>query len=69
MKNSRRAFVKQASLAGGAVLVSKMGWTASSYRRIIGANDRVRVGVVGFSDRHQFNSYALLHESLQGTEF
>jgi predicted dehydrogenase len=53
MKNSRRAFVKQASLAGGAVLVSRMGWTASSYRRIIGANDRVRVGVVGFSDRHK----------------
>jgi predicted dehydrogenase len=53
MKNSRRTFVKQASLAGTGLLVSKMGWTASSYRRIIGANDRVRVGVVGFSDRHK----------------
>ncbi len=53
MKNSRRAFVKQASLAGTAVFVSKMAWTASSYKRIIGANDRVRVGVVGFSDRHK----------------
>jgi predicted dehydrogenase len=28
-----------------------MGMPASSYARIIGANDRVRVGVVGFSDR------------------
>ncbi len=53
MKNSRRAFVKQASLAGTGLLVSKMGWTASSYKRIIGSNDRVRVGVVGFSDRHK----------------
>lgn len=53
MKNSRRAFVKQAALAGTGVLVSKIAWTASSYKRIIGANDRVRVGVVGFSDRHR----------------
>lgn len=27
--------------------------SATSYRRIIGANDRVNVGVVGFSDRHK----------------
>jgi predicted dehydrogenase len=40
-------------LAGTGVLVSKLAWTASSYRRIIGANDRVRVGVIGFSDRHR----------------
>src|ERR1700709_582753 len=53
MKNSRRAFVKQASLAGPGVVMSKVAWTASSYNRIIGANDRVRVGVVGFSDRHR----------------
>lgn len=53
MKNSRRAFVKQASLAGAGLLASRMGFTATSYRRIIGANDRVRVGVVGFSDRHR----------------
>ncbi|GAA4729563.1 Gfo/Idh/MocA family oxidoreductase [Flavisolibacter ginsenosidimutans] len=30
-----------------------MGFSAKSYGRIIGANDRVRVGVVGFSDRHR----------------
>ena len=53
MKNSRRRFIQQTVLAGAGVLVSKMGWSAQSYRRIIGANDRVRVGVVGFSDRHR----------------
>src|ERR1700689_1930592 len=53
MKNSRRTFLKQASLAGTGLLVSGMGWTASSYKRIIGSNERVRVGVVGFSDRHR----------------
>ena len=53
MKNSRRSFIKQTALAGAGVMVAKAGWSAQSYRRIIGANDRVRVGVVGFSDRHR----------------
>jgi predicted dehydrogenase len=53
MKNSRRLFIKQTAMAGAGILVAKAGWSAKSYRRIIGANDRVRVGVVGFSDRHR----------------
>lgn len=53
MKNSRRLFLKQTAMAGAGVLAAKAGWTASSYSRIIGSNDRVRVGVVGFSDRHR----------------
>lgn len=52
-KNSRRSFIRQAALAGAGVFVTKAGWSAQSYRRIIGANERVRVGVVGFSDRHR----------------
>ena len=45
--NSRREFLKTAgvTLAGATIL------PASSYARIAGANDRIRVGVVGFSDR------------------
>src|SRR5215470_14734192 len=44
---SRRSFLKSsaAGLAASAIL------PASSYARIVGANDRVRVGIVGFSDR------------------
>ncbi|MGI4022639.1 MAG: Gfo/Idh/MocA family protein [Janthinobacterium lividum] len=53
MENSRRTFIRQAALAGAGVMVSKVSWSAKSYKRIIGANDRVRVGVVGFSDRHR----------------
>ncbi|WP_295673200.1 Gfo/Idh/MocA family oxidoreductase [uncultured Mucilaginibacter sp.] len=53
MEKSRRIFIKQAALAGTGVLLAKTGWSAASYKRIIGANDRVRVGVVGFSDRHK----------------
>ncbi len=53
MEKSRRVFIQQAALAGAGVLVSKWGWSAKSYNSILGANDRVRVGVVGFSDRHR----------------
>ena len=42
----RRNFIKSTALAAGA-----MAFSAKSYARIMGANDRVRVGVVGFSDR------------------
>ncbi len=46
--NSRRDFMKTATLgAAGAVIASR----ASSYANIVGANDRVRVGIVGYSDR------------------
>jgi predicted dehydrogenase len=52
--NARRLFLKQTALASAGVLLSPVvGWSASSYKRILGANDRVRVGVVGFSDRHR----------------
>jgi predicted dehydrogenase len=55
MKNSRRKFIKQASIAGAGLFFSNNVLSAKSYNRIIGANDRVRVGVVGFSDRHRFS--------------
>jgi predicted dehydrogenase len=45
---SRRAFIKMTGTGlAGAALVS----SASSYARIQGSNDRIRVGIVGFSDR------------------
>ena len=50
-EKSRRLFIKQSALAGAGVLAAKAGWSAQSYSRIIGSNDRVNVGVVGFSDR------------------
>ncbi len=53
MTNSRRQFIKQAALATTGVALTSSSFSASSYKKIIGANDRVRVGVVGFSDRHR----------------
>ena len=51
MEESRRKFIKQSAVAAAATYAGTMGWSAKSYSNIIGANDRVRVGVVGFSDR------------------
>lgn len=53
MNKSRRRFIKNSVLTGAGVWASQTVWSAKSYNNIIGANDRVRVGVVGFSDRHR----------------
>jgi predicted dehydrogenase len=51
MQDSRRKFIKQSAIAVAGTYAGTMGMSAKSYGNIIGANDRVRVGVVGFSDR------------------
>jgi predicted dehydrogenase len=53
MPMQRRNFIKQSSKATAALYLGSIGFSAKSYGRILGANDRVRVGVVGFSDRHR----------------
>jgi len=45
-KSSRRDFLKLGATAAGACALC-----AASYRRVLGANNRVRTGVIGFSDR------------------
>ncbi len=51
MPNSRRLFIKQSAMAAAGTYIAGMGLSAKSYGNIIGANDRVRIGVVGYSDR------------------
>jgi predicted dehydrogenase len=53
MSNTRRKFIKQTAQAAAGTYVATMGMSAKSYANILGANDKVRVGVVGFSDRHR----------------
>jgi predicted dehydrogenase len=43
---TRREFIQKSALGAAGVALS-----AKSYSRIAGANDRVRVGIIGFSDR------------------
>ncbi len=51
MDNTRRDFIRKTSLATGGIALGVHAMSAKSYGRIIGANDRVRVGISGFSDR------------------
>jgi len=45
---TRREFIQKSALGAAGVTLG-----AKSYSRILGANDRIRVGIVGFSDRFQ----------------
>lgn len=54
---TRRDFLKKSVLAGAGLTLS-----AKSYGRILGANDRIRVGIVGFSNRAR---YSLIPSFLQ----
>ncbi|MEO5892906.1 MAG: Gfo/Idh/MocA family oxidoreductase, partial [Ferruginibacter sp.] len=50
-KNNRRNFIKTSAKAAAATYIATMGFSAKSYANSIGANDRVRLGVIGFADR------------------
>ena len=49
--SSRRKFIQQSALAAAGTYLGALGFSAKSYGNILGANDRIRVGAVGFSDR------------------
>ena len=53
MHNSRRKFIKEISLSSAAVALGTSGFAFSpkSYKRIMGANDRVRIAVIGSNGR------------------
>jgi predicted dehydrogenase len=53
MQQSRRDFIKKTAITTAGVYMGASAFSAKSYRNIIGANDRIRIGVVGFSDRHR----------------
>ncbi len=48
---TRREFLKTGILSTAGLALAGISLPKSSYARVIGANDRVRVGVIGFSDR------------------
>ncbi|MBL0136604.1 MAG: Gfo/Idh/MocA family oxidoreductase [Chitinophagaceae bacterium] len=47
----RRDFIKTTIKATAATALAANGFSAKSYANILGANDRVRLGVIGYSDR------------------
>ena len=49
--STRRKFIKQSALAAAGTYIGALGFSAKSYGNILGSNDRVRLGAIGFSDR------------------
>ncbi len=62
---NRRDFLK---LGSAAVATTAVSWSATSYAAIVGANDRVRVGVVGCGDRMQRRRHPGLPGPSEGDE-
>jgi len=64
-KVTRREFLRSSSaaLAASAIL------PASSYARIVGANERVRVGIVGFSDRFRSSLLPAFQQHSKALDF
>ena len=52
--SDRREFIQKSAVGATALTIGGLSMSSKSYGRIIGANDRVNVAVIGFSDR--FNS-------------
>lgn len=64
---TRRDFIKKSTLTG--LTLATAGMSAKSYGKILGANDRVRVGCVGFSDRHRASHVGPFKELSKGMNF
>jgi predicted dehydrogenase len=70
MKNhSRREFIKKSVLATGGTYLGSLAFSAKSYGNILGANDKVRVGVVGFSDRFRGSLLPAFMQHYQAQNF
>jgi predicted dehydrogenase len=63
---SRRTFLK---VAGAGVAGTALSSNAASYANILGANDKVRVGIVGFSDRSRSTLIPAFHSHSKELNF
>jgi len=68
-EHSRREFIRKASIGAGIVGLSSMGFSAKSYAKIVGANDRVRVAIVGFSTRFKSSLFPSFQEHAKNKNF
>jgi predicted dehydrogenase len=64
--SNRREFLKAGTAALAATTVS---WNAKSYAAIVGANDRVRVGIIGCGDRMKGGDLPAFHQHAKEMNF
>ncbi|HOI48294.1 MAG TPA: Gfo/Idh/MocA family oxidoreductase [Prolixibacteraceae bacterium] len=69
MEESRRSFIKKSAIGTAGVIIGAHGFSAKSYGNIIGANEKVRVGVVGFSDRFRSSLFPCFMDHAQKMNF
>lgn len=60
MEQSRRKFIKNMAVGAAGVTIGGLGMNAKAYNNIVGSNDRVNVGLVGFADRTRQSLVAAL---------
>lgn len=48
---TRRNFIKKSTLGTVAFSIGGLSYSNKSYARIVGANEKIKVGIIGFSDR------------------
>ena len=53
---TRRDFLKHSALGAAGLTIGGLGFSTESYANIMGANEKIRVGIVGFSDPPFFDS-------------
>lgn len=51
MGTTRRTFIRNAALGSAGMVIGGMGMSAKSYGNIIGSNSKIRVSILGFSNR------------------
>ncbi|NND31825.1 MAG: Gfo/Idh/MocA family oxidoreductase [Saprospiraceae bacterium] len=66
MSKSRRNFIKKTAIS---TVGMATGFSARSYGKILGANDRVRVGIVGFSGRAKGSLIPAFMENCKNQNF
>jgi predicted dehydrogenase len=61
----RRDFIKKSALGSAGIAIGGMGLTAKSYRSIIGANDRLNIGIIGIRNqgRVHINNWCNIKDS------
>ncbi len=66
---SRRKFLGTSALAGTALAISACSSTVQSYKRIIGANDRIMIGIIGCGNRGATAHMPKLYEHVESENF
>jgi len=55
MKTTRRDFIKNVAIGSAGLTAGALGMSLRSYGRVPGANNRIRVGIIGFSNRARYS--------------